>query len=223
MEFFKKYKVEDIKIHLTREEIIRRSRILIIDDERPDLIDDLKKAGFAVDYEQDITKENMKILENPLYDLILLDYGNVGKSFGQDQGLSLLRFIKRVNPALVVYTYTSKALDSNQADFYRLTDGVLSKDAGIAESLEKIEEGLRRAHSLPNIWKALMQVADIKINSEEDKDLQDLYVRGLNSKKKLQRLKSRLSHVLNSDVTQKIGFALLEKAIELGIKSFLGA
>ena len=103
----------------------------------------------------------------------MLDFGNVGKSFGADEGLSLLRHIKRVNPAIVVLSYTSRALSTVHADFYRHTDGVLAKDAGIAESLEKIEEGLKKAHSIDNVWLGLITLAGINPGSEEDKRYQD--------------------------------------------------
>src|SRR5215471_12154911 len=115
-------------------------------------LQDLKSAGFAVDHVKDIDTSNMNIVENQRYDLILLDFGRVGGAFGSDEGLSLLRHIKRVNPSAVVIANTSTALKAEHADFYRLTDGVLAKDAGIQESLERLEAGLKKAHSIPNIW-----------------------------------------------------------------------
>ena len=100
--------------------------------------------------------------------MILLDFGDVGAAFGQDQGLSLLKHIKRVNPAIVVLSYTSKALETRHADFYRQTDGALAKDAGIQESLEKIEDALRKAHSIKNVWTGLLCLCDVTPGSAED-------------------------------------------------------
>src|SRR5687768_14438088 len=125
--FSRKLRIETLNAALPREDLIRRSRILVIDDERPEIIDDLQRAHFSVDYVPDITKDELDRIEQPLYDLVLLDFGNVGSSFGADQGLSLLRHIKRVNPAVIVLAYTSKAITSDQADFYRLANGVLAK------------------------------------------------------------------------------------------------
>jgi CheY-like chemotaxis protein len=93
---------------LSRQELIRRARLLIIDDEKPQLIDDLKKDGFSVDY--DAAGNDTAKIEKNLYDLIILDFGEVGKNFGKDHGLSLLKHIKRVNPAAFVLAYTSKSL-----------------------------------------------------------------------------------------------------------------
>lgn len=219
--FFEKKQISSLVTKLPREELLRRSRILIIDDEQPDIITDLKGARFSVDYVPDVDATNMDVIERQLYDLVLLDFGRVGTHFGADEGLSLLRHIKRVNPAIVVLTYTSKALKTEHADFYRLADATLAKDAGIQESLQKIEEGLRKAHSLPNVWASLLAVCDIKPGSKEDADLQDLLVRGLNKKAKMDQLKEKVIAMLGSDEAKKIGVTLLSKAIELGIKSYM--
>jgi CheY-like chemotaxis protein len=222
MKLFLKKSIHDVKINLSREEILRRSRILIVDDEKPEIINDLKKARFSVDYEPDINNENMNIIDQSTYDLILLDFGNVGKSFGADEGLSLLRHIKRVNPAIIVLSYTSKALPIAHADFYRHSDGVLAKDAGIADSLEKIEEGLKKAHSIENVWLGLITLAGIAPESEEDKKFQDLLVSGFHSKRKLKTFKQNMLLLLDNGNAKAIGNILIGKLIELGFKAIIG-
>ena len=191
----------------------------MIDDERPDLVDDLTASRFSVDYSEDITRENIDLIDRPLFDLILLDFGGVGKEFGDDQGLSLLRHIRRVNPATVVIAYTSKALKSQHADFFRLVDGVLSKDAGIAESTEKIEEELRKAHSIANIWKGLLQVAGVTHGSDMDIKLQDTFVRGLSDEESRQDFMTTIKERFSGEAAAVVGPILIEKMIELGIKA----
>ena len=222
MKFFSKKSIHDVKVNLSREEILRRSRILIVDDEMPEIINDLKKARFSVDYEQDITKDNMNIVDQSTYDLVLLDFGNVGKSFGADEGLSLLKYIKRVNPAIVVLSYTSKALSTEHADFYRLSDGVLAKDAGIADSLERIEDGLKKAHSIENVWLGLITLAGITQGSDEDIRLQDMLVKGLNSKRKMKNFKQNMLPFLENGTSKTIGNILIGKLFELGLKAIIG-
>lgn len=223
MAFFTKRKIASLNYTLSREELQRRSRILVIDDERPDIIDDLVKSHFAVDYKPDMQADTIELVDRPMYDLILLDFGGVGSAFGKEQGLSLLRHIKRVNPAVVVLAYTSKALKSDHADFFRLVDGVLGKDAGITESLEKIEDGLRKAHSLPNVWNGLLILAGLQSGSQQDLELQDLFVRALTNQRARNHLGSQLTALLTSEASRTVGLLLLEKAVELGIKATLGA
>jgi DNA-binding response OmpR family regulator len=220
--FFGKKTIDSLNVNMLRAELVRRSRILIIDDERPDLIDDLKAAHFSVDHVPDVGPDRIDLIERSLYDLVLLDFGDVGLAFGPDQGLSLLRHIKRVNPAIVVLSYTSKALETKHADFYRQTDGVLAKDAGIQESLEKIEDALRKAHSLDNVWTGLLALCDVRPGSSEDLDWQDLFVRGRTSQRKLKALQTKIMTVLTSEATKTVATTLLTKATEVAVMASLG-
>ncbi len=219
---FQKKRLCDLKVTLPRDELVRRSRILIIDDERPDFIKDLTDAGFSVDHLPDVTTSSINKIERPLYDLILLDFGNVGTTLGEDQGLALLRHIKRVNPAAVVYSYTSKSLGTKHADFFRLSDGVLAKDAGIGDSIEKIEAGLRKAHSIDNVWAAFLAVAGVQPGSKEDEEWQDQMIRSLGSDKKQIAFKAKVTQFLGSEEVRKAGIGLLEKVVEMALKAYVG-
>lgn len=214
--YFVKHKIEELKLQLTREELVRRSRILVVDDERPDLIDDLQRARFSVDYLPDITPENLHELERPEYDLVILDFGNVGLRMGSDQGLGLMKHIKRVRPSVVVLAYTSKALQTEHAEFFRLADGVLPKDAGIVDSTEKIESALQKAYSIENLWGSMLSAANVKPGSPEDLEWQNLFVRGLSKPHKHTKLKSFFDSDLGKDVSKKAASLILGKLIELG-------
>lgn len=220
--FQKKRRIEELDLRLSREDLLRRSRILIVDDERPDLIEDLTQGGFAVDYKADITNVDMAIVEKPMYDLIILDFKSVGQAFGPNEGLDLLRHIKRVNPSVIIFAYTSKSLGPEHADFFRSADGVLKKDAGIAESLEKIEEGLKRARSVQNLWSSMLHLTEIQPNSKADLDWQDLYVRGLSKQSKRQALTSKVINAVGGEDGQKVVLSILDKLVEIGLKASIG-
>ncbi len=222
MSLFSKHRIEEIDVHLSREDLLRRSRILVIDDERPDIIDDLTKAHFSVDYLADITKDNLDTVDRPLYDLIILDFGNVGTDLGSDQGLSILRHIKRVNPTAIILAYTSKALGTDYADFFRMADGVLSKDAGITDSMEKIEENLRKAHSVENLWTSVLRIASIAPGSVRDLEWQDLYIRGLKKENKMKVLKQKVLETAGGEGAQKVAIIIIERLVELGAKAVIG-
>jgi hypothetical protein len=221
--FRKERKIDELDFKISRDDLLRRSRILIIDDERPDLIEDLTQGGFAVDYQPDITNTNMAVIERPIYDLIILDFGSVGRAFGSDEGLDLLRHIKRVNPSAVVFAYTSKYIGPEHADFYRSADGVLKKDAGIAETQEKIEDGLKQARSIQNLWSSMLNVAGIQASSKEDLEWQDLYVRGLTKQNKMRSLKEKVLKTVGGESGQQVSLSILEKIIEIGVKAYIGA
>ena len=222
MQLFKKHKIDELEKRIPRDDLLQRSRILIIDDEEPDLIKDLRGSGFAVDYLPDVTGVNISEIDKPKYDLIILDFGNVGSAFGSDQGLALLKHVKRVNPTAYVLAYTSRALSSEHSEFFRLADGVLRKDAGIAESMEKIEETLAQSRSIQNTWKGLLSVSGVKPDSKEDQEWQDLFVKGLSNQKKMRTLRDKVTKTVSGDMGQKASLMILEKLVDLTVKSALG-
>jgi DNA-binding NarL/FixJ family response regulator len=213
----RKKELAEYNPQLTREELIKRCRILVIDDEKPSLIDDLSRDGFAVDY--DNKGDDVSKIEKNIYDLVLLDFGGVGMAYGRDQGLSLLKHIKRVNPATFVLAYTSKSLPPEQSAFYRLTDGTLYKDAGIQESFERIEQSLRQALNVERIWDGIVQLA-LK-NPEDRGELEKTLMRCL-KKKKFDNLYDRLAHEVGQSVKDGLVGGLVAKLIDLAMKGAVG-
>lgn len=152
--WFKRAPLESFDQALSRERLIQASRILIIDDDEPLLVSELRVAGFSVDHDK--TGEDTHNLDQQLYDLVILDYHGVGKRLGQGQGLELLRHIRRVTPRTRVMAYTSRSLSSTESDFFRLSHSVLPKDLGLGESLSRIEDELRKAFSKAHLFEALI-------------------------------------------------------------------
>ncbi len=215
--------VFNLSVSIPREQLLRTGRILLVDDERPDLIDDLENDGFSIDYLPDLKKTDMNRITSGRYDLLILDFGAVGSDFGDDEGLELLRISKRTNPAMVVLAYTSKALPSNLADFYRLADNVLNKDAGIRESFEKIEEALNKAKAISNLWPAFLNVKGVATGSKEDYDLQKAYMKALGSQDDLKAFKMLVSAKSGKESRSTIGDVVVDKLIEFGLKATIGA
>lgn len=197
---------------LTRDDLIHRCRILVIDDQRPALIDDLVRCGFAVDY--DAAGDDMTKVEKQLYDLILLDFGGVGEKYGKDQGLSLLRHIKRINPSQFVLAYTSKSLPPHQSsDFYRLTDGTMSKDAGIQESFEKLEDSLKQALKVDRIWNATLATIPSVVDRKKLARAMNISI----NKRSSEPVRKMVDH-LPSIAGEKVIEKSVEKVIELIFK-----
>ncbi len=219
---FRKRKIDEIKGKLSRDEILSKGRILLVDDEKPDLIEDLQRARLTVDYVSDISTSNLEVLDRHTYSLVVLDFGGVGAGLGNEEGLSILRHIKRVYPATIVLAYTSKALTTEQSDFFRLADGVLLKDAGIAESLEKIEDALERSLDIKNLWKGMLHAAGIEPESSEDLELQDLFVRGLSDPSKLKVIGTKFAGFIKSEPAKKGASIAFEKLCEVALKSAIG-
>jgi len=216
-----KKKISDLPLATPRDQIIRRSRLVFVDDELPPLITDLRNANFAVDHKYDIGPEDVHILERRFYDLLILDYHNVGTRFGSQHGLSLLQHLRRVNPSLVVLAYTSKALGASEAEFFRLADACLPKDALITDSIETIEKALAKSLSPGHLWTQVLSTAGISPGSAADAELQDLLVRGVMQPEKLATLATKLRSIAVSDAARTLAIDIVAKLAELYIKTQL--
>jgi DNA-binding NarL/FixJ family response regulator len=191
---------------------------LFIDDEKVDLVDDLKQEGFSVD--QDFEGNSIGNIERGYIDLLVLDYKGIGLKYGQDEGLSLLRAIKRVNPAVYVLAYTSQNLPpSKSSDFYTLCDGTLNKDAGVADSIQRIEEALRSAVAPERLWNGILKSAAIEPGTDRAEKLEKQVVAALMNSKK-EQAKAYLGDDL-TDASGSLISALLEKLMSLAIDKAL--
>lgn len=155
-------------VGLSRDVLIQSGRLLFVDDEDVPLIEQLQHAGLAVDHDRSGSEFEGQVISQT-YDVVILDHSGVGSSYGADQGLDLLRFLRRVTPRSRIIAYTSKALKSGESDFFRLADAVLTKDAGMRESLEVVEEQLLKAFEKQHLFDALMTKISISSATERAK------------------------------------------------------
>lgn len=202
---------------LTREELIRRSRILVIDDETPPLIEDLRREGFSVDHDSigsEITKIN-----RGLYTIVILDYSGIGRNFGKNQGLDLLREIKRCNPACYVVAYTSKSLKIHQSDFYRLADATLSKDSGWSETIEKVEASLREAYDVARLWDSVLTLC--KADNKQRKILTRALAVAIETNNE-EHIMAKLGKLVGASVSDTLVGSISQSIFSLAVKAVVG-
>ena len=149
----------------------------MIDDITPPILAHLRKQGFSINHDR--SGKNTVDIERHRYDVVILDFGGVGKTFGSDEGLSLLRHIRHVSPSTFVLAFTSLSLYASQAEFFTLSDGILGKDVGIQESQEKLEDALRESMRLERHWNAILQLTGIDPQSKTAKRLKTELIKTL--------------------------------------------
>ena len=150
---------------ITRERLIQSGRIIVVDDETPILIGELKDEGFAVHH--DLEGKDLHNIENQIYDLAILDYHGVGQRLGNSQGLDLLKHIRRVSPRTRIIAFTSRSLNAAESEFFRLSHAVLPKDLGLGDSLALIEGELRKAFSKEHLFESL--ITKLQISNPQEK------------------------------------------------------
>jgi ActR/RegA family two-component response regulator len=165
--FGKKKTLQDFDKGLSRERLIQGGRVVVIDDEQPLLIQELRDRGFSVDHDRD--GSSLHKYDNQLFDVAIVDYHGVGQKLGPGQGLDLLRYIRRVSPRTRLVAYTSRSLSAAESEFFRLSHSVLSKDLGLNDSMTQIEGELRKALAKEHLFEALVEKLNISPGSERDK------------------------------------------------------
>ena len=204
--FKKKPSLESFDQTLTRERLVQSARIIVVDDENPLLISELRSEGFAVDH--DTEGKDLHNIESQIYDLAILDYHGVGQRLGKSQGLDLLKHVRRVSPRTRLLAYTSRSLKAAESEFFRLSHAVLPKDLGLGDSLTLIEGELRKAFSKPYLFESLISKLEIS-DADEKKRLHEALVKAL-SKGDESRFKEKVTKVAGT-VAEKAVATIITK------------
>jgi CheY-like chemotaxis protein len=135
-------RIADSEIPL--KEIVARVRILVIDDQDFPYVKLFKRDGYNIERWKDVGK--LTQVEQGDYDLILLDLQGVGSAISvSEQGLGVLRHIKKVRPTQLVIAYSNAQFPLQYQSFFELADGVLQKSADYLDFKRKVDE-LLQAH-----------------------------------------------------------------------------
>jgi CheY-like chemotaxis protein len=110
---------------VSQEEIVRRARILVIDDGPFPYKTLFERDGYTIQQWPDV--EDLHALEHGEFDLILLDLVGVGTAESSDEGFGLLKHIRQVSPAQIVVAYSNSDLSLEYQPFFRDADAVLHK------------------------------------------------------------------------------------------------
>jgi CheY-like chemotaxis protein len=170
--------------------MIQSTRILIVDDELPPIMHDLRTMGFQLTHISDLTPQSAEDVEKGRYDVVLLDFGGVGSRFGPDEGLAALRHIRNINPAIIVISYTSRALGAKHADFYTLADRILDKDAGLTGTREIIVAAIRQSFTPDHLWDGVLAKLNATHNAADKAQWQHLFEGARRSEHGRQKLRN---------------------------------
>jgi hypothetical protein len=193
---------------LTGEDIRKRARILVIDDEEFPYIKLFRKDGFSIDKWPDI--KDLPKLESGYYDIILLDIQGVGREQSPEQGLGVLKHLHNVNPAQIVIAYSSADWSLKYQDFFEMADARLPKSDDYYKFKEKVDQLLKDRFSLNFYVNRICTIAGDRF--KDDPKLQKFIRQAI-----LRRSTDRLEQYLNKTVENKEMITLAIKAAKVAI------
>ena len=125
---------------VSHDEIVRRARILVIDDGPFPYKTLFERDGYTIQQWPDVT--DLHALEHGEFDLILLDLIGVGTAESSDEGFGLLKHIREVSPAQIVVAYSNSDLSLEYQPFFRDADAVLHKTKADYVEFKRTVDGL---------------------------------------------------------------------------------
>lgn len=147
MEFLRRIFTPDKKWpEIPIEEIRKRARLLVIDDIDFYYYDLFKRDGYVIDKWDDI--ESLDKLEQGHYDIILLDINDVGKQYSQEQGLGILKHLKKVSPWQIIIAYSDASFSLTYQEFFLAADARLSKSEDYVQYKSTVDRLLKAQFSL---------------------------------------------------------------------------
>lgn len=193
---FKSCSISDISFTLSFEDIKRKARIVVIDDQEeafPYKL--LQNEGYNIVYWPKI--EKLKDLESGDFDIIVLDINGVAtKEISANDGVGILEHLKKNNPAQIVIAYSGLQYDFSQASFWSLADDYLGKPSPLIACKEKIDRLLKEKFTPEYYWRNIENVLrDNNVSSKKIKNIEKIIVNSI--RKKTDISQSRIADYLD--------------------------
>lgn len=215
----KKLDLESLEISIDKMELRKRARIVIIDDEEVQTVEDLRREGYTI--EQWRTIPSIKELEDRQFDLIILDICGVGIGFSKDEGFGVLRHLRESGCNSKIIAYSGQTFNPVANEFFSQADATIPKDAGIIDWMRKIDELLKEKFSIKNYRDFIRNYCKTLAISESDRNkLENLIVESIKNKdEKAQPAISRISSIISDMDVQKSMILAITQLVTLGIEA----
>ena len=127
-------------------EIRKRARVLVIDDMEFAYLVLFKKDGYTIEKWDDVN--DLTKLESGYFDILLLDIQGVGKDLSQEQGLGILKHLRKTCPTQIIIAYSNADFSLKYQNFFRMADETLSKSDDYVQFKRTVDRFLADRFSL---------------------------------------------------------------------------
>ena len=157
---------------LTLSELVRRTRILVIDDRKTEFpFPFFEKEGYSITYWKDV--EDVTKLESGYFDIIVLDINGVGRKLDPDaEGAGVLRHLKERNPSQIIVAYSGQSHDPAKIQFFTLADQFVPKPTSALTWKEILDNLIREKVSVSHYWSAARRM--LKSQGKSDMQIREL-------------------------------------------------
>lgn len=191
------------------DEIKKRARLLVIDDQEFAYLKLFKVDGYTFDKWKDV--DDLPKLENGYYDIVLLDIHGVGLAQSAEQGFGILKHLRKVSPAQIVVAYSNSDWSLKYQEFFDLADRKLAKGQDYVDFKRVVDELLRERFALSFYLKRIDGVLKGRVPDEAEARL--IAERAILSRKPT-KLHQYLNPAVDADLLQT-AMAVAQTAIAI--------
>lgn len=162
--------LKSIKVKDEFDELKKRTRIVVIDDEDSFPVKLFENEGYSID-KWDTVKDYGK-LENGFYDIIILDIKGVAEHISEEDGLGVLIDLKKNNPAQIIISYSQHSYDLSKVQFFQLADENIAKPSDFLK-IKSILDNLISTQFKPERYISALNQA-LQKNNVEGKEIKKI-------------------------------------------------
>jgi CheY-like chemotaxis protein len=217
MRLFRKTRIADVAKPIPLDEIRRRAKIIVIDDDPNSFpCDILRKEGYTIECWEKV--ESLSRLERGDFDIIILDIGGVASHYSPQDGLGVLEHLKNYNPSQIVVAFSGQTFDLGKTRFWKMADDSLSKPVDVIKCKEVIDHLLQEKFTIEHYWQGLIVLLRSEGMTEEEIEKLEKRVAGAIKKGN----KNELTSILKS-ITEKGEIAVRLAGVAAKIIALCGA
>ncbi|HEX4630567.1 MAG TPA: hypothetical protein VH188_06340 [Chthoniobacterales bacterium] len=151
-------------------------KIVAIDDDGFEYAEVLRRHGFQINVQNDIT--DITAIET--YPVVICDIAGVGRSFRSPyEGAHVIAEIRKRYPTKYLIAYTGQRFDASYNRFFALCDASMRKDSESQEWVEALDAAIKVYVDPAEMWRKARQVISPHVTPMRLTQLEDDYVRAV--------------------------------------------
>ncbi len=154
---FKQESIKDFRIPHNPDEIRKRIKIVVIDDDEASFPTQLLSTnGYTIEWWDKVDDRSLERLEKNHFDIIILDLNDIATtSISKNDGIGVLERIKQVNPAQIIVAFSGQEYDIEKTHFFQMADDTLSKPVDFIKAKSLIDRIIDQKITLTYFWESL--------------------------------------------------------------------
>jgi CheY-like chemotaxis protein len=188
IKLFKKDSIEDLRIPHNTEEIKKRIKIVVIDDDEASFPYQLLSAsGYTIEWWDKIDDRKLDRLERNQFDIIILDLNDItSPEISSTDGVGILERIKAVNPAQIIVAFSGQAYDIEKTNFFVTADDTLSKPVDFVKAKNLIDRIIDQKITISYFWSSISSyLTKEKINKRSIEKIENEIVKAIKKKRSI--------------------------------------